>query len=148
MRVRWLILEDFFSYDTKTDSSDSIITFGDNPLDKDISTKHFQKLVELSEKEKEKSTKKAEQYIQWLEWTFGFESELMVVNQSRLILGFAFGFRTPLKFWKDNDDPNPTGSGSSSDDDSIGGSFDDIGNGDYKQSVRSAFTNIYLKMPL
>ena len=145
MRVRWLILEDLFSYDTKSDSSDNIVTFGDDPLDKDISTKHLQKLVELSEKEKEKKTKKAEQYIQWLEWTFGFEFEFMVLNQARLILGSSFGFRTPLKFWQ-QDDPNSTSSDSEGD--SIGGSFDDIGNGDYKQSVRSAFTNIYLKMPL
>ena len=147
MRVRWLILEDLFSYDTKSDSSDNIVTFGDDPLDKDISTKHLQKLVELSEKKEEKKTKKVEQYIQWLEWTFGFEFEFMVLNQARLILGSSFGFRTPLKFWEDND-PNPTGSGSSSDGDSIGGSFDDISSGDSTKSVRSAFTNIYLKMPL
>ena len=149
MRVRWLILEDLISYDAKI--LDDIVSFGSESLDKRIPTEEIQKLAELSEKKIEKKTEKPAQYIQWLEWTIGLESEFIVLNQARLILGVAFGFRTPLKFWEDDHSTNE------SDEDSgdsaerpkvISGSFDDIGNGVHVKAMKSVFTNIYLKMPL
>lgn len=142
MRVRYLILEDLLSYDTKTESSNNIVTF-DDTLDKGIPSENIQKVIGISEQEVEKKTKKPAQYTQWLEWTFGLESEFIISNRARLILGYSYGFRTPLKFWeKDNSPKEPAGESS------IGSDLGDIGNKIYEKSPYSAFTNIYLKVPL
>ena len=147
-RIKWLVLENPMGYDTKMDSWNNIISPGEGPLSKDISTEEIQKLVGLSEKEKEEKTEQPEQYLQWLEWTLGFESELMASGRVRIILGFAFGFRTPLKFWKDGDSSVKDSPKSDSSPIAVGGRLDDIGKTAFEKTVPSAFTNLYFKMPL
>ena len=114
---------------------------------KDIPTENVQKLIELSEKEEERKIKKSGQYTQWLEWTVGLESEFIILNGARLILGFAYGIKTPLKFWEES---NPKEEGVSDDIPSIstGGNLDDLGMGYHEKSMYSTSTNVYLKIPL
>ena len=59
-------MEDWISHNTKMDSADNIVSFDNEPLDKEISTENIEKLVGLSEKEEEKKAEKTSQYIQWL----------------------------------------------------------------------------------
>ena len=145
-RVRWFILESLLGYNSKTDSLNNIVSFGDSMPDQEVSTELVEKVVEFSEKEEEKKQDKTERYTQWLEWSLGFESEFVVIGQNRLILGFALGIRTPLKFWasEESDDSQSDSSNSHW----VSKELDDLQNKQLEQSLNSAFTNIYLKMPL
>ena len=143
MRIRWLILEDLINYDTK--SSENMVIFGDDELlEKGTPPEKIQKLIDLSEKKIEKKIEKAAQYTQWLEWTMGIESEFIISNQRQVTLGFALGFRTSLKFWEDDHLTNIRNDSSVG----ISGSFDDKENEVHEKTMKSVFTNIYLKMPL
>ena len=130
-RVRWLILEnmsssDFVTVDDKIFKETSI-------ADKDTFLQKVQDNAKLAQEKKEKKNIKFQKYVQWLEWTGGIESEFIVLNRARLILGFSMGIRTPLKFWENRKKKK---------DNKI------IKEGSIGGVLESSVTKAYLKMPL
>ena len=139
-RVRGIVLENLSEYNTKTSAQDRTGFSETGDLQQTVPAQKLSEFSELSEKETKKSVKESEQYLKRLEWTLGFEVELMAAP--KLILGFGYGFLTPLKFWENGArDDSPQ----SAEPTSIGGSIDKPLT---QTDPASWTTNFYFKAPL
>jgi len=93
-RSRWTALEQF-SYYYKSSLP--------NPNSPSIVDTYANAIKNLTEQYQQRDEKQLEsKYIHWLEWTFGFEY-LYIKNNISFAMGASFGFRTPLKFWKNDE---------------------------------------------
>ena len=100
-RSRWIVLEQFLSY------KPLLLTPEQGVSATDPSRLYTDTITDLTKQLRPRDEKKLEsKYTHWLEWTLGLEYLYMLQNNIPFIMGFSFGFRTPLKFWKDSDDNN------------------------------------------
>ena len=132
-RVRWLILENLLSHGSI--DLDGVASSDAGQFSEGGAVKQIQEQIELAQYKKQKKEVKPDQYIQWLEWTAGFEYEFIIAGKVRIILGFSMGIRTPLKFWESSsseDTPSNTAAVESA---AVSGTLD------------SAFTQLHFKMP-
>ncbi len=138
-RVRYIIFEKLFSEDALHFISKYRKDVSPNTeIYRDI----IQKNIENTELLKKQEIK-PEEYTQWLEWTFGVEFLFLLHQKIPLIMGGSFGFRTPVKFWENNE------SSSSSDSDEasgkpISGALFNQG----KSNFLSPTFQFHLKLPL
>ena len=130
-RVRWLVLENLMNFDRI--GIKDIIDSTKNKIN-DISlreTSAFPENIADSKKKQDESEKK---YIHWLEWTVGLESEILVYERARLVLGFSLGIRTPLRFWNSSADQGKSDNTSANTSDFL--------------DLKASTAEIYFKMPL
>ena len=144
-RVRWLLFENFTGYDEGMDSWDSIISSGAQPRVESVSIEEGAKVLSLSEERKEEQIKPVEQYLQQLEWTFGFESEFMVASREQAHPWFCSWFQNSFKILgaartKTAHQPVRTGPAA------VGGRF--LEAADLTKTIPSSWTNFYFKIPL
>ncbi len=138
-QVRWIIFKNFLGHDTKRVGYNTV-DFQYKSLSKNIPIDEVKKITEMAEEKAKENVKEIPEYIQWLEWTVGFESETVTLSQVPLILGFAMGLRTPVRFWDETSlEPEKESKTWAYD--------DDIGISNSNKITNVFFTNFYLKMP-
>lgn len=88
LRTRWVLLKQNLSADST----------GLNDYDPENLVSNVQSYVgRLLQKERQPLQTS---YQQWLEWTLGVESSFLIKEKALLTLGFSYGFKTPVQFWK------------------------------------------------
>ena len=114
-RSRWIVLEQFLSY------KPLLLTPEQSISATDPSRLYTDTIKDLTKQLRPRDEKQLEpKYTHWLEWTFGLEYLYMFQNNIPFIMGFSFGFRTPVKFWENNSNTDGnTGGGQTSDDSSV-----------------------------
>ena len=132
-RVRWMILENLLSHGSI--DLDGVASSDAGQFSEGGAVKQIQEQIELTQYKKQKKEVKPDQYIQWLEWTAGFEYELIISGKVRIILGFSLGIRTPLKFWESSSNEDTSSDTEATESSVVSGTLD------------SAFTQLHFKMP-
>ncbi len=146
-RVRWIIFENLFSKDGLfflSKYKKDILPDKDS-IYRDI----IQKNIDNTKKLFKEQEIEQEEYTQWLEWTFGFETSFLMYKKIRLIMGFSLGFRTPVRFWEAEED-NKEIENQQNIIYKEGGSLDEMMSVDTtrKNKLLSPAIQFYLKMPL
>ena len=103
-QVRWMIFKNLLSSGGLLEEP---VEPSSGKTDSDLYTEQAQLYLNQLQRLSKSQPSPSSTYTQWLEWTFGVESGFLVQERLLLILGFSYGFRTPVQFWKSSTKESP-----------------------------------------